>query len=56
MKSLRNINTETECTTGSTKNDEKDLKCSNSNTNDVVLIHCEEDYDNAIKAVSLKCS
>ncbi|XP_050476936.1 dynein axonemal intermediate chain 2 isoform X3 [Bombus huntii] len=54
MKSLRNINTETECTTGSTKNDEKNLKCSNSNTNDAVLIHCEEDYDNAIKAELLK--
>ncbi|XP_071857511.1 dynein axonemal intermediate chain 2 isoform X1 [Bombus fervidus] len=54
MKSLRNINTETECTIGSTKNDEEDLKCSNSNTNDAVLIHCEEDYDNAIKAELLK--
>ncbi|KAK1132130.1 hypothetical protein K0M31_016263 [Melipona bicolor] len=54
MKSLRNTNYETECPTGNTKNYENDPKCLNSNANNAVLIHCEEDYDNAIKAGLLK--
>lgn len=54
MKSLRNTNFETECPTGNTKNCEDNPKCLNFNTNNAVLIHCEEDYDNAIEAVSLK--
>ena len=54
MKSLRNTNFETECATGNTKNYEDDPKCLNCNIDNAVLIHCEEDYDNAIKAVSLK--
>lgn len=51
MKSLRNINFEIECPIGNTKNDEKNLKYFNNNNE--ILIHCEEDYENVIKAVSV---
>lgn len=51
MKSLRNINFEMECPIGNIKNDEKNLKYFNNH--DEILIHCEEDYENAIKAVSV---
>lgn len=51
MKSLRNINFENECPIGNIKNDEKNLKYFNNHNE--ILIHCEEDYENAIKAVSV---
>ncbi|KAG6801639.1 dynein intermediate chain 2, axonemal isoform X1 [Apis mellifera caucasica] len=52
MKSLRNINFENECPIGNIKNDEKNLKYFNNH--DEILIHCEEDYENAIKAELIK--
>lgn len=52
MKSLRNINFEMECPIGNIKNDEKNLKYFNNH--DEILIHCEEDYENAIKAELIK--
>lgn len=50
MKSLRNF--ENECPIGNIKNDEKNLKYFNNH--DEILIHCEEDYENAIKAELIK--
>ncbi|XP_003707045.2 dynein axonemal intermediate chain 2 isoform X1 [Megachile rotundata] len=55
MKSLRNTNVEIDSSTGNAKSEEKvNSKCLNSNVNDILLIHCEEDYENAIKAEILK--
>lgn len=54
MKSLRNTNFEIECSTGSIKIDEKpDSKCLNLDTNNEMIINCEQDYESAIKTVCM---
>lgn len=53
MKSLRNTNVEIDSSTINTRTEEKvNSQCLNSNVNDI-LKHCEEDYETAIKAVSI---
>lgn len=54
IKSLRNINVETECPVGNAKTDEKsDSKSLNLDINDSTITHYEQDYENAINAVSI---
>lgn len=54
IKSLRNANIEADNSGGNSRIDENaDSKNLSTGTNDTMILHCEQEYENAIDAVSI---